>query len=427
MRIDTLKLNNFRAIKEHSFSLNPRMNIFAGINGSGKTTILDACGLALSWFAAKLKNHNGQGSTIAVPYDINSESQDCSINITCTFEESIPCDWTLFRGRPNYPHSGKSNFTHLNEVTRSYQEKIADTRGKTPLPVLVYYRVNRVGLDIPSRIRTHHEFSSSSAYDDFYSGSTNFRKFFEWFREREELENEKLRDANDTPQTNSFVEDYQLHAVREAISHFMPSLSKLRIRRNPLRMEVLKSGRPLVIQQLSDGEKALISMVADIARLLALTNPDSANPLLGKGVVLIDEIELHLHPKWQRSILGTLMNVFPQCQFLISTHSPHVINHMSEGSLFLLDQNENSGLITVNETSCSSYGYPADSILTRFMGLNTTRPQEIEEQLKAIAILIHEENLDLAQKQLEDLELQIQDDADIERLKQVIRVRQLFK
>lgn len=100
-------------------------------------------------------------------------------------------------------------------------------------------------------------------------------------------------------------------------------------------MEIEKDGQLLTVNQLSDGEKCLIAMVSDLARRMAIANP-TGDPLQGEGIILIDEIDLHLHPKWQRMIVPKLLEVFPNCQFIISTHSPHVLTHIQPENIFLL-------------------------------------------------------------------------------------------
>jgi len=91
-------------------------------------------------------------------------------------------------------------------------------------------------------------------------------------------------------------------------------------------------------KRVSDGERALLAMVIDLCRRLALANPELDNPLTGAGVALIDEIELHLHPQWQREVVEKLRGTFPNVQFILTTHSPFVIQSVrSEDSLMLLD------------------------------------------------------------------------------------------
>lgn len=112
--------------------------------------------------------------------------------------------------------------------------------------------------------------------------------------------------------------------------------SNLEVKLTPRIMIVLPVG-PLSLSQLSDGEQRLFSLFVDIARQLSLQNSegDIGN---GEAIVLIDEIDVHLHPKWQRKIVPALEDLFPNCQFIATTHSPFVIQSVrSESNLLLLD------------------------------------------------------------------------------------------
>ncbi|MFA0173138.1 AAA family ATPase, partial [Vibrio splendidus] len=104
---------------------------------------------------------------------------------------------------------------------------------------------------------------------------------------------------------NASSKDRQLTAVRSAIYKFMPEFSNLRVRRKPrLHMSIDKNGQSLNVAQLSQGEKSLMALIGDIARRLAVMNPSLENPLMGDGIVLIDEVDMHLHPKWQRTLIA---------------------------------------------------------------------------------------------------------------------------
>ncbi|MGB0931248.1 MAG: AAA family ATPase, partial [Chitinophagales bacterium] len=94
--------------------------------------------------------------------------------------------------------------------------------------------------------------------------------------------------------------------------------------------QVENTSLPIQVNQMSAGEKGLLSLVADIVRRLILANSDMENPLEGNGIVLIDEIDLHLHPKWQRNIVPKLRKIFPNIQFVVTTHSPVVLGAVSK-------------------------------------------------------------------------------------------------
>ena len=95
-------------------------------------------------------------------------------------------------------------------------------------------------------------------------------------------------------------------------------------------MTVSKNGMEQNVNQLSDGEKCTLALFGDLARRISIANPHMQNPLEGKGIVLIDEIELHMHPSWQRKVLTTLKSVFPNIQFIITTHSPQILGGVDD-------------------------------------------------------------------------------------------------
>ena len=180
-------------------------------------------------------------------------------------------------------------------------------------------------MDIPLRIRQHHAFTQLSALDKAIESKIDFRTFFEWFRYQEDLENEQKIKL-----WNKRYQDKALQAVRTAIYGIMDGTEHLRIERRPLSMKLDKNGIPLSINQLSDGEKGALTLFGDLSRRLALANPRLENPCEGEGVVLIDEIDLHLHPSWQRQIIPALKRTFPHVQFIITTNSPQVLGEIDD-------------------------------------------------------------------------------------------------
>ena len=197
----------------------------------------------------------------------------------------------------------------------------------------------------------------------------------------------------------------------------------LRVRRDPLRMEVEKHGEPLAVGQLSDGEKCLMAMVGDMARRMAIANPMHHDPLEGEGVFLIDEIDLHLHPAWQRMVIPGLIKVFPNCQFLISTHSPHVITHVEPKSLFMFT-------MTKEGLQCSpaseSYGKTVERVLEDLMGLPTTRPNEVQLEIDGIYAMIDAGQLEKARTGITELKEKIGSDPELVRAEVLIRRKELI-
>jgi predicted ATP-binding protein involved in virulence len=418
MHIETLTLKHFRGAKDLPLELHDRLNVFVGLNGSGKSSLLDASALMLSWLINRTKTASASGKPIK-ELDIHNSASHSNVSIKLS-NYAKPYEWSLVKYRKAREKEEKSDLKEVNDLATVLRKRFSGTDGENNFPLFVYYPVNRAVLDIPIRIREKHTFDVLSAYDDALTGGANFRTFFEWFREREDLENENRKYVS---QTDNF-QDKQLQAVRDALSQLMPDFKNLTIRRNPLRMEVEKNGQRLIVNQLSDGEKCLMALVGDLARRLAIINPLRDNPLEGEGVVLIDEIDLHLHPKWQRLVVPKLREVFKNCQFLISTHSPHVITHIKPENLYLLKMTVEKGVFC--ERPNESYGKTVDRVLEDLMDLETTRPDVVMETLKRIYDDINRGELDSAKQGINDLQQQIGSDPDLLKASVLIKRKEVI-
>jgi predicted ATP-binding protein involved in virulence len=423
MHVHKLTMTGFRGAKLLPLELHDRLNVFFGTNGSGKSSILDATAILLSWLVNRIKHESSSGRLVQET-DIRNGEASADLHITCNFRGSY-FSWNLAKTRKGYSKRDAVSILLLTTlVAKQVQAEISKTNGLTNLPLIAYYPVNRAVLDIPLRIKERHSFDLLSAYSDSLTGDANFRAFFEWFREREDLENENRKYTEQPVKPKGYqFPDRQLEAVRAALMLFMPEFTNLTVRRNPLRMEVEKNGKTLRVNQLSDGEKCLMAMVGDLARRMAIANPVRPNPLEGEGIILIDEIDLHLHPKWQRLIVPKLLEVFPNCQFIITTHSPHVITHVQPESLFLLKQTD-EGIVA--EQPKESYGKSVDRILEDLMGLETTRPDIVSARLHDIYTAIDQAHFDEARHYIAEMKSEIGEDPELLKAEILIRRKEII-
>jgi predicted ATP-binding protein involved in virulence len=222
---------------------------------------------------------------------------------------------------------------------------------------------------------------------------------------------------------NNFGKDLQ--NVAKAIEQFVPEFSNFRINRSErgsAQMLVDKQGQEFDIEQLSDGEKNLIALIGDIARRLTIGNPNSEEPLKEAGIILIDEIDLHLHPKWQRIVAERITEVFPNCQFIITTHSPQVISHIRPESIVILKNNE--GAIS-KHFAHESYGKSSDRILEDIMD-ESSRPKYIDDEIKFIFKLIQDGKIAEAQEKIIVLRDSIGDDGDLVKARVLIKRREII-
>lgn len=369
MRVTRLELTDFRGFSEIDLNLDRDLTLLVGVNGSGKSSILDALAIMLSRVAAGIASGLPQHGRKVRDSDIRTGSAFTSMVAKATLA-GIPVSWTVSQSR-----RGKVGPPSALSALKAETDKVRalETGHERGLALAVYYPVNRAVLDVPDRIRKQHAFERFEAYDQaLEAGGRNFRLFFEWFRQREDIENER-----NARRTGERYVDRQLQAVRTAVERLIPGFSDLHVERAPQRMVVRKNDERLAVDQLSDGEKCVLAMVGDLARRLALAGPESEEPLDQRAVVLIDEIDLHLHPAWERAVLPRLQRTFPQCQFIVSTHSPLVIASAPRDSVVILED------FRAYEPPTSTKGRNVAAILNDVLGVDE-RPDDVSDELRAI-------------------------------------------
>jgi predicted ATP-binding protein involved in virulence len=329
MRLSKLALVDFRGFKQLDLDFGREVTILVGVNGAGKTSLLDATALMLTWLTTGVVSGRPRGTSLT-PGDVRVGASGASVTLSVELGGQVP-KWTVATTLPGYPRTRSNDLEALTAPISAAQSSIA--REAPQLPLAVYFPTNRSALDIPARIRTPHEFTALSAYDGaLEGGASNFRGFFEWFREEEDVFNEQAV-SSEIPA----AEKSPLPRVRRAVEALFPGASELRVERRPQKMTLLYRGVRLDVAQLSDGEKCVLAMVGDLARRMVLASPGADDPLQQEAVVLIDELELHLHPGLQRTILPRLREVFPNTQFVVSTHSPQVLSSVRAENVRLLE------------------------------------------------------------------------------------------
>jgi predicted ATP-binding protein involved in virulence len=403
MKVRRLEMKAFRGFSELTLEFNSQITVLVGVNGAGKTSILDCLALMLSQVVAPF--FRAQSRWLDDP-DIHTGKPYTRETIEVASEEQL-ISWSLVHMRKGSPQTVSNDLFKLQEFTDHLMMRLANEQQQ--LPLAMYYPVDRTpATDTTPRgeAGTPTDSARLEAYvGALKAGGRDFKPFFDWFRGREDLENEQRL------QVNPAHRDHQLEAVRTAIEKLVPGFSGLRVQRAPLRMVVQKDGAPLELDQLSDGEKGLLALAGDLGRRLAIASPGLPEPLLAEAVVLIDEIELHLHPGWQRMVVDRLCQTFPNCQFILTTHSPQVLSQIPAESVVLLDRFQRVAL------PAGTLGRDSNSILAEVMGV-PERPQASADQIHAVARMIDAGELPRARQALDALAKQLgEQDSEVVRLR----------
>lgn len=440
MQISKLRLENYGVFTDAEFTLATKegseggsnITVFIGNNGSGKTSILDAIATGLSWFVAKLEDNNAQGKSIneskinllALESIISFEKKEIGKSNGERYQlDEISLKLSKVRKHAENNLMNSYITDNIKSFTSPYRKLLTkNTEKEINLPITAYYGATRHTYDstINSAIQPNnsHQFDILSAYKGALEAKTDYADFFAWFRYREDVENEtaphtsimklleKHTDVNSEIYQSMLAEqkklqDKALTAVREAIKIFLSddssAIENIYIERTPdLSMKVVKDGTHFSIEQLSYGEKSLLAMIGDIARRLTILNPTLNNPLEGKGIILIDEPDVHLHPQWQRRLITLLDKTFPNCQFVLTTHSPLLISDHKDILVYSIEKGQ------VEEVS-SLYGQDINSVLSEIMDTDFIN-QKVQSQIGDILDAIQNADIATAKKLLAELE-----------------------
>jgi predicted ATP-binding protein involved in virulence len=430
MRIKKLELNNFRGFKELEINF-PESNllVLVGINGSGKSSILDCIAMFFSQFVSLLpkKRDRRDGEFEITENDINIDAEVTGniMTMKSNLDYEISYDntfsWRIWKSRTE--KSTTIGAGRVLSVPSDYKGLLHKEIHKKPdlnLTVLVYYQNQKIFLESPEKSGPgEYESSQYYAYEGaFKKGIHDFDDFISWFKDEEDWENQqKIKEGL------GFV-NKNLEVIRRAIQTFLNEIpstdfSHLHVvrtkkdkafrfdNRYESSLVIEKDGRSLKLEQLSDGEKMLLLVVSDLARRLSIANPGLDDALQGKGVVLIDEVDLHLHPQWQREVIPALRRTFPNCQFIVTTHSPQVLSNVEKENVLILED------FKLVEKTPFTYGKDSNSILYQLMNVEE-RPAAIKKELDKLYRLIDAEKMKEARAELKKLEKVLgEDDKDI--------------
>lgn len=413
MYLEKLKLHNFRCYEKLEIDFNRQLTVLVGKNGSGKTTVLEAIAIALgTWFVGfniiNAKGINKRTDPLRKAYQIGATDDvqtqfPVEIEAWGKIEESK--DQILHWKRELYTPTGTMTTKDAKEIVEyaaEYQKAISEGRTDIYLPIVAYYGTGRLW-DYHRQKRTDvfKVSSRTNGYIDCLDGTANVKLMMDWFQI---MTINKYQRQEENLESNPELDTVYL-AMEKCLTN-LSGYSDVKIRYNMGTQELDvyyseqdKQRMRIPLNQLSDGYKGMISLVADIAYRMATLNPQLGTEVLSKGdgVVLIDEVDLHLHPAWQQKVIDNLMNIFPKVQFIVSTHAPAIISSVKTDKLRILSNKE------VCMTANQVYGKDVNSVMKEIMGVND-RPDQFVELFEKFYRLLSEKKYDEAGAVLDKLD-----------------------
>ncbi|MFA0670610.1 hypothetical protein CWO04_01855 [Vibrio splendidus] len=418
-----LTLVDFRKFHSIKIKLDKRLTVFIGDNGAGKTTIIDAISKSISWIGKTIVKKGGKGRPV-IDSDVNVNSTAyAEIHSNIKLGDNTSYNASLYKTAKGANESKNSKLEGLEDLGGLFRVINNYTNSKKikeqNFPLLVSYSVNRTTIRSNKTIDADKIIANSfgskfDAYDNFTDGTGNFSDFLEWLMilnnlagsgTKERLDKAQKRvdalriagaDVEDNElwdfylsaklELDELISDFdnrEIHIknytiVKQAILSAIPNFKDLFIDTDSGRSELkVETDEGVVnIFQTSQGQRVLLSVIADIVRRLIMLNPSLDNPLLGQGIVLIDEVELHLHPKWQQSIIKSLTETFPNIQFILTTHSPQVLSTVDKLSIRQFKSDEHGNIQAV-PPKFQTKGVKSADILGKLMFTDST--PDVEE------------------------------------------------
>lgn len=387
MELKSIQIKNFKGFKEKSFVFSKRFALIIGDNGTGKTSVLEALSVGLGGYLTGLDGVKARNILLD---EVRRETiilGDASKNINEQFPVEITCsakideDMIEWRRTLN-GKSGKTTHKYAKQVANyasNLQKTIRQGNNNVILPVIAYMSAARTWSQKKAKWEDPFQgenISRFTGYVDCLDAESNIKLFVRWLQKMQLILIQKNRPIG------------ELNAVTEALRVFLQRLLDTTediliyydFRKDEVMVDIGNDSLPL--NMMSAGYQSVIGMVTDLAYRMALLNPQLRDKAVIEtpGVVLIDEIDLHIHPKWQWRIVNALKNTFPKIQFIATTHSPIIIASCEENELIYLY--EKDGEIK-NIQAKNPYGWLIEDVLTDIMGADKRSP-ETEKLIKRV-------------------------------------------
>lgn len=416
MYIKNIHIKNYKGIKELTLELEPGVTLVIGDNGAGKTSILSALNVVLEgMFALSSEILRKLGSQIITRKDIHTTSvtagdvtESMKYHVPVVIGYNVDINGNIYSQECRIEHEGNiTQFTTYN-LSNKMQELL--NQSDSALPLLNYQSIDRANLSSDIReAQLKGQFERRQGYVNSFIGRSSMEDVQDWC----------LSMAFEEFQSRRTIKEYE--TFRKIVSRFIQKIEgmktepKIELSPKLRRLVYSDNQEGQLINNLSAGYQSVLCMIMELAYRTVLLNPNIDGSEDVEGVVLIDEIDMHLHPKWQWKIIEALCATFPKVQFIVATHSPIVISSAENARILrMLSPDKVEQLPNV-------YGYNTGDVLELTQD-SLDMPEEVKRWRKEIEQALDDDNLPRAEAIVNTAENELRDHPTVAK-----RIREFFE
>lgn len=355
MKITRLTLQNYRCYAKFHIDFDPDITVLVGRNGQGKTAVLDAMAVALGPYLGGFDEGTGQHFLNHDARRVPHKREGGRMDMETLYPVSVEASGDLRGEKITWQRSRKSlkgrttikESAPLVKLAKGFQEAVRAGKGET-LPLLAYYGTGRLWKEkrLTEKKQAAGATSRLSGYTDCLNPESSYRAFADWLRMETMADYEQQLAAIERGEiVEASDQGRLLRAIQSSVNTVMGPSGWKNIRFSPSVREAVAEHPQhgiLPVSTLSDGIRNMIGLVADTAYRAVRLNPHLGDDAVRNtpGIVLIDEVDMHLHPEWQQVVLMDLKHAFPRIQFIVTTHSPQVLATVRKEHIRILDVGE---------------------------------------------------------------------------------------